>query len=289
MADLPKTIKISELPEASSVKDTDIFIIEDGTTTHKITGDKLLAYIKNHGDISNYYIQASSVGASNGIAPLNNNKKVPSSNLDFGTTNGTIFDGAKGKALEDSWDAHLLDNDLHHTHSNKSILDSITQAKINKWDSGTGDGSGGGIYSLEDLGVTATAEELNHMDGVTSNVQTQINTLSTTVSGKADASHGTHVTYSTSTPLSDGTGSVGTASTVARSDHRHPSDSTKADTNHTQSASTITEGVFDGQVSTPAGTDYDTGRLRNTALITSDPGTGSDTTYLNGTIICVYE
>lgn len=38
---------------------------------------------------------------------------------------------------------------------------------------------GGGIGSLEDLGITATAEELNYMSGVTSSVQTQINTLST--------------------------------------------------------------------------------------------------------------
>lgn len=37
------------------------------------------------------------------------------------------------------------------------------------------DGSGGsGVGSLEELGVTATADELNYMDGVTSNVQTQL-------------------------------------------------------------------------------------------------------------------
>lgn len=36
---------------------------------------------------------------------------------------------------------------------------------------------GGGVGSLTDLGVTATAEELNYLSGVTSNVQTQINSL----------------------------------------------------------------------------------------------------------------
>lgn len=289
MADLPKTIKINELPEATSIKDTDIFIIEDGSVTHKITGEKLLSYIKNHGDISNYYVHTSSIGASSGVAPLNSSKKVPSANLTFGTTSGTIYDGAKGKALEDSWDAHLLDTDTHHTHSNKSVLDTITQEKVNKWDSGTGSGGEGGISSLTDLGVTATATELNYVDGVTSNIQAQLNTLSTSVSGKADASHGTHVTYSTTIPLSDGTGSVGTATTVARSDHRHPSDSTKADTNHTQSASTITSGVLGGQVSTPEGTDYDTNRVRNIVLVNEDPTSGTESTYVNGTIICVYE
>lgn len=44
-------------------------------------------------------------------------------------------------------------------------------------------------YSLSSFGVTATATELNYMDGVTSNVQTQLN-------GKAASSH-THATAST--------------------------------------------------------------------------------------------
>ena len=38
---------------------------------------------------------------------------------------------------------------------------------------------GGGVGSLTDLGVTATAEELNYMSGVTSSVQTQIDLLDT--------------------------------------------------------------------------------------------------------------
>ena len=48
-----------------------------------------------------------------------------------------------------------------------------------------------GSMTLTSLGVTATAEELNYMDGVTSNVQTQID-------GKADLAH-THANATTST------------------------------------------------------------------------------------------
>ena len=124
-------------------------------------------------------------------------------------------------------------------------------------------------------GVTATKDEINFLDGVTSNIQTQLNgkassshthnyagsssaggaansvktslivklnsgstegtnmftfngsaakTINITPSsiGAAAASHGTHVSYSTSAPLAAGTASAGSASTVARSDHRHP-------------------------------------------------------------------
>lgn len=54
--------------------------------------------------------------------------------------------------------------------------------------------------------------------------------------GAAAASHGTHVTYSTSTPLVAGTGTVGTASNVARGDHVHP-----AQTSVTGNAGTATK------------------------------------------------
>ena len=69
-------------------------------------------------------------------------------------------------------------------------------------------------------GITATTTELNYVDGVTSNIQTQLN-------GKAATSHGTHVTYSTTAPVMDGTASAGTATTVARSDHKHPVDTSR--------------------------------------------------------------
>lgn len=52
--------------------------------------------------------------------------------------------------------------------------------------------------------------------------------LQTALDGKAATSHGTHVTYSTTAPVMDGTASVGTASTVARSDHKHPTDTSRA-------------------------------------------------------------
>ena len=46
--------------------------------------------------------------------------------------------------------------------------------------------------------------------------------------GAAASSHGTHVDYSTTAPVMDGTASVGSASTVARSDHKHPTDTSRA-------------------------------------------------------------
>ena len=52
--------------------------------------------------------------------------------------------------------------------------------------------------------------------------------LQSTLDGKAPTSHGTHVSYSTTAPVKDGDAYVGSASTVARSDHRHPTDTSRA-------------------------------------------------------------
>jgi len=64
-------------------------------------------------------------------------------------------------------------------------------------------------------GITATTAELNYCDGVTSNIQTQLN-------GKAASSHGTHVSWSSTTPKANGTAAVGSETKVARGDHIHP-------------------------------------------------------------------
>lgn len=49
------------------------------------------------------------------------------------------------------------------------------------------------------------------------------------LSGKADSSHGTHVTFdSTNKPKMDGTAAFGTSTNVARADHVHPTDTSRA-------------------------------------------------------------
>lgn len=398
-----KTIRINELPEATTINENDIFLIEDGFTTRKITGADLLSSIKNYTDTNGNYIKSSSIGVANGIAPLNNNKKIASTYLPFGTTANTIYDGAKGKTLETSLESHLNDTDIHtsatekenisihisdtvvhitedehtnlHAHSNKFILDSITQAKINAWDAGTGNGTGtSGITSLTDLGVNASAEELNVLDGVTttttelnfvkgvtSDIQTQLN-------NKSDSSHthtelmspdatsykliiqddGNLVIYNMSDGnyifasketlkmndgsliipgqalVSNGVEFVGMGSAnnggyldfhfndseddytsrIVESESgvlsMHNSLKFVPSTKVTPTISGVVSITASGQIQASsikatsvatvgASTAYSNNQLRNTVLTTDDPGTGTESTYVNGSIICVYE
>lgn len=65
-------------------------------------------------------------------------------------------------------------------------------------------------------------------DAVHTHAISDVSGLQSALDGKAASSHGTHVSYSTTAPVMDGTASVGSASTVARSDHKHPTDTSRA-------------------------------------------------------------
>ena len=112
----------------------------------------------------------------------------------FGVDGYTVNDS--GYTIEKSVPANAVFTDTKYTLSSFGIT--ATSDELNILD-----------------GATVTVTELNYLDGVTSNIQNQLN-------GKASSSHGVHVTFSSTAPLAPGTASAGSALTVARSDHRHP-------------------------------------------------------------------
>ena len=94
---------------------------------------------------------------------------------------------------------------------------------------GTGATTADGV--LTNLGITATIAELNYVDGVTSNIQEQLNSKAAINHASADTSYGVgsatnygHVKAATDVPLvASGSGNVGTDNGLyARADHVHP-------------------------------------------------------------------
>lgn len=64
----------------------------------------------------------------------------------------------------------------------------------------------------------------------------------------------------------------------------------KANTSHTQAASTITAGTLAGKVqANQTAMAATSAQLRDIVFTTSDPGAGTSSSYPNGTVICVYE
>jgi len=100
------------------------------------------------------------------------------------------------------------------------------------------------------------AKALGNDPNFATTVATQIGTkadtsyVNTELDKKANASHGTHVTYSTTAPLSNGTASVGTSGSVSRGDHVHPLQTTVSGNAGTattlQTARTINGTSFNG-------------------------------------------
>lgn len=92
------------------------------------------------------------------------------------------------KATQNSLDTHVADTTNHITPTER------TNWNAAKTTAETAQTKANSAYtlaeskvdSLSDLGISVSAAELNYMDGITSNVQTQLD-------GKAASSHGVHV------------------------------------------------------------------------------------------------
>ncbi len=82
-------IKINELPETAVVKGDDVFIVENGIITQKISLANLDKYINEH--------------------------------LPFGTTENTVYDGALGKAVSDSLALHTTSTTNPHSVTKSQV------------------------------------------------------------------------------------------------------------------------------------------------------------------------
>lgn len=138
----------------------------------------------------------------NGVLSLGNNKAIGTA----GNKTGNVRLYSSSTGYGDLYQSNTTSALQHYLPAVGGTL--INEKNISDYAitfSGGSSGSGAGL--------TATVTELNYCDGVTSNIQTQLN-------NKADKNHGTHVTYGTSASAL-GTSSAGSASTVSRSDHVH--------------------------------------------------------------------
>lgn len=124
-------------------------------------------------------------------------------------TNGLMSAEDKGKL--DGIDKNKLDGIAEN--ANNYVLPAAGTA--------LGGVKSGGDVTISDGIIIVNDDSHNHTIA-------NVDGLQSALDGKAASSHGTHVSYSTTAPVMDGNASVGTASTVARSDHKHPTDTSRA-------------------------------------------------------------
>ena len=115
--------------------------------------------------------------------------------------------------------------------NNKGTLESLTTSKINVSDivdNLTTANASKVLSSNQGTVIKGLIDTLqSELDSHTHSIA-EVNGLQSALDNKAESSHGTHVTYSSTKPVMDGTASVGSASSVARSDHKHPTDTSRA-------------------------------------------------------------
>ena len=197
--------------------------------------------------------------------------KVGSTSYDIspskdGTLNGFTSNDA---ASPTAWTAA---NAITTSDTNSTIFSKITTMIKNvRW-----------LYSK--LGTTDfSATGQSTVTGALSALQTGLN-------GKAASSH-SHTTAQlpVSSSQTNSNSYIPTSALVYSMQQQITSlNDAKANTSHTQAASTITAGTFGGAVVATTGTDYTTSRVRNIKASTSDLTAGSSS-LANGNIYLVYE
>lgn len=120
----------------------------------------------------------------------------------------------------------------------KSYADTAATTAANKVKNDLLNGAGTAYDTLKELGdlIDDNVDAIEALESVAAgkadkthgHAIADVSGLQSALDGKAAASHGTHVSYSTTAPVMDGTASAGSASTVARSDHKHPTDTSRA-------------------------------------------------------------
>ena len=148
-----------------------------------------------------------------GIAEGANNYVLPSA----GTSLGGVKSG--GDVTISSGVITVNDDSHNHVISNVDGLQSALDSKA-----ASGHNHDGVYYTETEIDTLLEGKANSSHTHTISN----ITNLQSALDGKANTSHGTHVSYSTTAPVMAGTASVGTASTVARSDHKHPTDTSRA-------------------------------------------------------------
>ena len=145
--------------------------------------------------------------------------------LDYGNlyllTNGTSSDVASEKA-------RLYSGGLALYNSDGSSHRTVTFTTIGNWNS---------AFWTAGTGLSASGNTINHSNSVTAATTQAVYPIKIDAQGHISA-HGSAVTIptaSTTAPLMDGTASYGSGTVYARSNHVHPSDTTRASKDDFQS------------------------------------------------------
>lgn len=212
-----------------------------GDHVHNITGSTItdaLGYTPYNSTNPNGY--TSNVGTVTGVK-INGTTKNPTSGVvDIGTvlTSYTETDPVYSASAA----AGITSSDITNWNGKTSNTGTVT---------GVTAGTGLKVGTNASGGTVSTSGTINHINSVTAKTTQGLYPITYDAQGHITGSGNAVAipTASSTTPLMDGTAAVGSGTTWARSDHRHPSDSSKVDTvsssSYDQATISNDEGVID--------------------------------------------
>lgn len=169
-------------------------------------------------------VQTSVSGNAGSANKVNNSLTIK---INSGTTEGTdmfTFDGSGAKTI--NLKASDLGAPKAHNHDDRYFTESEVTSKISTAESNAKAYADTQIAALVNSAPDAmnTLKELaDAIDAHQDVYEAYVEEMSTALAGKANSSHGTHVTYDdTNKPKAAGTAACGTSGKVARADHVHP-------------------------------------------------------------------
>lgn len=162
------------------------------------------------------------------------NITVPTTASDIGAASSTHNHDTKYDAKGAANTA--LSSAKIYSDTNLATAKSYTDGKISALLDGADDTTLDSIKELSDAikENDSAIDTLNNIaagkaNATHSHAISDVSGLQSALDGKANASHGTHVSFdSTNSPKMDGTAAFGTSTKVARADHVHPTDTSRA-------------------------------------------------------------
>lgn len=142
------TRKLKNLPAAITLSDTDIIVNEDDTTTQKVTLYQIVNYICNHNIIKNAFaakdlFEDHVSNMTMHVTATDKDNWNSANGQKHSHSNKTVLDSITQTLINNWNDA----NSKKHTHSNKTVLDGITAEKIEEWDNATSTGGDGHTHN----------------------------------------------------------------------------------------------------------------------------------------------
>lgn len=221
------TAQANALADAKTYANQEIAKLVDSAPEAMNTLNELAEAIKTHNNTYTAYVQTvtSDIAAAKSAAIADAAAKDTALHTKISAEIDTDVkvEADRAKAAEQVLQANI-DKKAATGHSHNNLVIKLNSGTTEGTNLFTYVGTADKTVNITASSIGASASGHNHDDKyyTESEIDAKITTINNAINGKANSSHGTHVTYDTTAPKANGTAAAGSSANVARADHVHP-------------------------------------------------------------------